>query len=46
MKTVLAVVMVVVGFALVLTLALAAFAPVLDRYSGSRDVGSRFSSCL
>lgn len=46
MKTALAVVMVAVGFALVVTLVLPAFGPVLDRFAESWVVGALFSSGL
>ena len=46
MKTALAVVMVGVGFALVVTQVLPAFGPVLDRFAESWVVGALFSSGL
>ena len=46
MKTALAVVMVVVGFALVVTLVLPAFGSVLDQFAESWVVGALFSSVL
>ena len=46
MKTALAVVMVVVGFALVVTLVLPAFVPVPDQFAESWVVGALFSSGL
>ena len=46
MKTALAVVMVVVGFALVVTLVLPALVPVPDQFAESWVVGALFSSGL